>query len=1142
MPTAAELQAAAAAAAQYTQTAEQAAMLNAAYRANQLPVLPQYGTGSGITREQYEDAQNEAIKHQIAFSQPRNDVRQLSGEAARISQEYAASRNRVVTGGGVSYQGPAQQYNPYGDGNAAAIAWEVGRTGGATDYQMNLIAEREVVAAGGDPGFIRYATDIYQERPQFEREILTTKTGQQFVNEEWHGVPIRMNLTKAEVAAGGGITQDNYGKFLRYDTESYQLNRLSEPTTQFGIDAGVHKARGDFGGPWLEGGTYGGWRSGGGGPGNIKGSTLVAREGSLTDISYTEANAKQPFVSARYNPEISTIENPSGKIFGAYIPGISEGIAFFEPKRKVTITEKRTPMGTVTNFGEPYTEGDTAFYPSTTKSGDIVETTTVSTPIPGSSGFDEFESNIRKMVPSSPVGEKAFEIASAVTPFSTGFAPLRAGREIAFGAADTLGIKTAEARKTSSDIVASTDMFKGQYESFYEHPTLAVGSYAAGAVFGTAFKAVGAIGGAARSRMAPALISRGQSVRAVEMAGAGMWKAAQVGMAGVYAADLSGRATKGFTDLSPASVAPRARAMAVQEFYPMIVGFGAPDKAIKAVRMSDIGFKQAVLEKQTTGRADWYIRQPVTRVASRPVDLIKQDYRAFLQEQAAKTPQVQIRKPGFTDYLSYKIDKPVVPESSTIRISQRYTPTELGLQPVSTEYGADIIRPAYGKQNIIGQTISKKLGIGRTPVPESPLLRTSESTVYQGGVWTKVTREPVGEVSPDLSLKAYGKQKTLFESSAGIMQESHQYARYLSESKAMGLSRVYPTMPVNLRVKAFMQEHPSKFISNAKIMLWEPEMEISNINRASRVRLGDMFKGSPRPKGKSTLNIWDTQAQPFISRAPTAYPESKTSETKTKGGQTLVSRTEMAQTSFPEVMQESGFRGGIVYPSGPSPVQRRSSYVVTEEEEYYRLPPGMKSPSKQRQETIQSVMQVPMAASGFSTMTTQMPSLITRQSQESRVKSDIFQMSRQDQRMKPDLAFRSFQERIPARDIFERTGQETRLVSEPRFDITQRFDQSQRTRTEQRTTQITDEIIRTPPPPPPPPPPTGFGGGGFFPGGGGSRQYGNLGVTQWRRENLVADMPYLARGMRQIELGMGAGSGTEKWFGGKKKRRKSKKK
>jgi hypothetical protein len=75
---------------------------------------------------------------------------------------------------------------------------------------------------------------------------------------------------------------------------------------------------------------------------------------------------------------------------------------------------------------------------------------------------------------------------------------------------------------------------------------------------------------------------------------------------------------------------------------------------------------------------------------------------------------------------------------------------------------------------------------------------------------------------------------------------------------------------------------------------------------------------------------------------------------------------------------------------------------------------------------------------------------------------------------------------------------------------------------------------------------TGFPLGQLPGGGGGTRQYGGLGVTTWRRNNLVADMPYLAKGMRSISWGMDIGSGTysekTQWFKTGKKRKATRRK
>ncbi len=88
----------------------------------------------------------------------------------------------------------------------------------------------------------------------------------------------------------------------------------------------------------------------------------------------------------------------------------------------------------------------------------------------------------------------------------------------------------------------------------------------------------------------------------------------------------------------------------------------------------------------------------------------------------------------------------------------------------------------------------------------------------------------------------------------------------------------------------------------------------------------------------------------------------------------------------------------------------------------------------------------------------------------------------------------------------------------------------------------------TPTPPYTPPPDTPFTGGGQLPlGGGGTGQKGWLGVTRWQRNNLVATSEYLSRGMRDIGMGWGAGTGTysesTKWFStGKKKSKRRRKK
>jgi hypothetical protein len=267
-------------------TAEEAAAANAAYRAaNGYPVDPNntriLSTPTGqayLQQQQQQAAQQDAYldqqKHERLFHGPAEPA--PSAAFLAINAQYASSRNQVVSSGGSVYQGPvSNNINPYPTDTAAGIAWEVSKTGGATDTRLNRIAEQQVLATGGDPGFIRYASDIYVERPAYQREVLTSKIGQTFVNEAWAGVPIRLNLTRAEMAMGAGITPDNVGKYYKYNSETFMLGRLNPAVDTIGIDTGVHTKVGDFGGPILQGdGSYGGWRPQG--SGRLVGGNMVA--------------------------------------------------------------------------------------------------------------------------------------------------------------------------------------------------------------------------------------------------------------------------------------------------------------------------------------------------------------------------------------------------------------------------------------------------------------------------------------------------------------------------------------------------------------------------------------------------------------------------------------------------------------------------------------------------------------------------------------------------------------------------------------------------------------------------------------------------------------------------------------------------
>ena len=353
-------------------TAEEAAAANAAYRAaNGYPVDPNntriLSTPEGqayLQNQQRKAAADDAYldqqKHDRAFSQPRND-NDVPRSAAflAINAEYAASRNRVTTSGGSVYQGAvSNNVNPYAENTAAGIAWDVAKTGGATDLRLNVIATQQIASVGGDASFIRYATDIYIERPSYPQETLTTRDGQTFVNPEWSGVPIRANLTVAEMREGLNPS----GKYYQYNQETHMLDKF---TGNIPVDPGVHTKFGDFGGPILQrDGSYGGWTPNGGN-GRLVGGGKVAAFGERIDATSPQnvevlmagGALPKPF---RAGGNVTTISKPSERwetgipLIGGFIPaGIFNPTSQVrDPGRAFVSWIAPTETTTITSFGE----------------------------------------------------------------------------------------------------------------------------------------------------------------------------------------------------------------------------------------------------------------------------------------------------------------------------------------------------------------------------------------------------------------------------------------------------------------------------------------------------------------------------------------------------------------------------------------------------------------------------------------------------------------------------------------------------------------------------------------------------------------------------------------------------------------------
>jgi len=388
-----------------------------------------------------------------------------------------------------------------------------------------------------------------------------------------------------------------------------------------------------------------------------------------TEAGSVPSELPRPYISASTGVIAPTGE-VSVDLFGnkatllpAGIPVISDVVKFFQPQQRVTTTmtgetilpeetrlikTETTPLKEVSSYlgftqkeipggieTTKYYEkmGGSETISTYEKTGGIQrEFATTVAPIPKSSGLDIFEQTVRETLrlPSVEVGEKIAKTAQWANPYV--MPSLVAGETqkaitgFAFGK-ESEQAKQAEITAESMYALAPASL-KGQYEMFYEHPTMSALSYGAGGAIGTVAKAGEGLYMAGRAGMAERAISQGGVWRAAEQAtGTVVSRAPQV-LAALYSVDIAGRSTEGFTNLSPASAIPKARAIVTQEAYPMMAGFEAPSAVAKTVKTAEIGYKAALQEGTAGSRLEYYVKQPVTK----PYELAKQDYAAFKQE------------------------------------------------------------------------------------------------------------------------------------------------------------------------------------------------------------------------------------------------------------------------------------------------------------------------------------------------------------------------------------------------------------------------------------------------------------------------------------------------------------------------------
>jgi hypothetical protein len=741
----------------------------------------------------------------------------------------------------------------------------------------------------------------------------------------------------------------------------------------------------------------------------------------------------------------------------------------------------------------------------------------------------------------------------------------------------------------------AASFIRGEAVQIQTKPLESAVNYGLAYVGGVAFKGLEYGAAVSRASFAEKAIAGGGGWRAAEMFAANAPRVGGAVLTGAYAVSVGARATDWGRDFSPAA-AERLGGIAIGEAIPgglgFVHGYRTPSTVYKAAQISDIGYKASLQEGLTTGRSDYYVRQPL----SKPYNLAKQEYSAFVQERPdlPKTTTLyrgeaggvipKTSAPGgttgrwYTESSAYaemygsKIYSVKVP---TAKLGEYYSGTKTIGKMQATEYvlpqqlanariryrgDTEIVQSVIGKVKspatsyvqykgervVRSATIPVKAFIQETPLR----LQRAGTSVLEPFVRARVEAVPraqaaLGRASIEFASWRYAKNQPIAEAAYGRYFTAKTKLPVAAESAYLSTYRsaweiAQAAKTPGITIKTAWQEYGGIDTSN----IIRPTAEIIRINKMSSFRYPEVTPASrsiTKPMGKISI--------PFESRKLTGEqtPIKPTSpEIRTKGG-SLLSRMEepviRSQESFSVV--EPRTVGLPVWPSGPSPIQKQK-FRIEEEEQYYRLPHGMVSPGPKR-ETVQSIMALPMSG------------LVTGQKMAFETMSSQFQRFDQTQSVKQTLRERQRFEQVskvsPELTFTQKTREFTAQFSEqvPISEITTVPYQGITTVPKQGITTIprlgTPDIPYTSTiPRPRTPPETPFiPFGGFLPGGGGGYGYkGNLGVTTWRRNNLVADMPYLAKGMRSISWGMDIGSGgySEKttWFKTGKKRKVSRRK
>ena len=497
------------------------------------------------------------------------------------------------------------------------------------------------------------------------------------------------------------------------------------------------------------------------------GGALGIRAGAAEPIGYISEGKQLGWTGQPKTEPGTYIEPARGDIFGFQIPVVSNVLAFFQPESIKTISQKTLPEDIRTDYtkipemqviskiplpdkiittvdpttGETITTTIKGVQTETTTYGGVMANTTISGGVqtdvvvtPGLSGYDKLNQGVRDFLrlPKPAEGEAAMRIAGLFNPFT--IVPT-----VAAITAETISPERAGDARAMESLVG----FRGQYTQFYEQPLLVPISYAAGAVFGTGAKAVEGVYGASRAGAAELIISRGQTARAAEMYSGFVMEKAPLVLAGMYGVSIAARSTEGFTNFQPENVVPKARGIVMQEAVPMGYGFSAPSQIVKTVQISEIGYKSAVQEGMTTGRFEYYVKQPVTR----PIEMIKQDYTSFMQEnKPILTPEQKIIKDVLDIQIELKMGE-VIEQPENAFVWRQKTGEKL------IEYqGVD-------NSEILGGSMGYLRSRARVSLPEEEAIIVAHTHPYQSGesITPELIRGSSMVLSGEISMKSFVK-------------------------------------------------------------------------------------------------------------------------------------------------------------------------------------------------------------------------------------------------------------------------------------------------------------------------------------------------------------------------------------------------